>query len=88
MNVATFPRPEPAETLAERIQRLQADLRAMNYEQIDAMRANVVSGMDVAREVATNPTQPDGVRQLAEKIVRDGESLILTLDSIRARGGR
>jgi hypothetical protein len=75
------------ETVAQRIQRLQADVRALGREQVQAMRAHVLEGVAGARDVATNPAQPDGIRQLAEKIVRDGESLVLTLDGLIGRGG-
>lgn len=74
-----------AETVAERIQRLQAEVRALSSEQVQAMRAHVLESVELARAVATNPAQPEGVRQLGEKIVRDGESLVLTLDQITAR---
>jgi len=73
------------ETLAQRIAALQAQVRALGRQQVDEMRASVRDGIEAAREVIANPSQPEGVRQLAEKICRDGESLLLTLDAIVAR---
>lgn len=73
------------ETAAQRIQRLQAEIKALGREQALAMRDQVLEGVAIAREVIANPAQPEGVRQLAEKIVRDGESLLQTLDAIGAR---
>ena len=49
------------------------------------MRQSIVEGLDAAREVAANPSIPTGVRQIADKVVRDGEALIQTLDAIQAR---
>lgn len=78
------PVPTP-ETIAERVRRLQAEVRALGQEQVQAMRAHILEGVQSAREVALNPAQLEGVRQLAEKITRDGESLVLTLDQIVGR---
>jgi hypothetical protein len=86
--VPVEPAPAKAETVADRIRRLQAEVQALGREQVAQMRANVIAGIEAAREVATNPTQPDGVRQLAERIARDGDSLLLTLDQITARSAR
>lgn len=77
-------RPIP-ETVAQRIQRLQAEINALGGEQVTAMRASITDGLDAAREVAANPSIPTGVRQIADKVVRDGEALIQTLDAIQAR---
>jgi len=82
------PAPAKPETVADRIRRLQAEVQALGRDQVAQMRANVLAGIETAREVAMNPTHAEGIRQLAEKIVRDGESLLLTLDGISARAGR
>lgn len=79
--------PAPTETVAERIQRLQAEVRALGREQAQAMRQQVLDAAAAACEVAMNPAQPAGIRQLAEKMVRDGQSLVLTLDALIGRGG-
>jgi hypothetical protein len=84
MSLVVLPSPRP-ETVADHIRRLQAEVRALSAEQVQAMRADVLAGIETAREVALNPAQLEGVRQLAEKVVRDGESLVLTLDQITAR---
>ena len=76
---------ESPETVGERVRRLQAEVAALGREQAAAMRASVLDGIEAAREVAANPSQPEGVRQLAEKIVRNGESLLLTLGQITGR---
>ena len=78
--------PAPAKpTVAERIQRLQAEIAALGAEQIDGMRAQVNDAIEAAREVVANPSIPTGVQQLAAQVIRDGEALIQTLDAIRAR---
>jgi hypothetical protein len=74
-----------AETVAQRVQRLQAEINALGGHQVSAMRQSVLEGLDAAREVAANPSIPTGVRQIADKVVRDGEALIQTLDAIQAR---
>ena len=74
-----------AETVAQRVQRLQAEINALGGQQVSAMRQTVLDGLDAAREVASNPAIPPGVRQIADKVVRDGEALIQTLDAIQAR---
>lgn len=86
MSVAPFP--QKAESLADRIRSLQAQAKALSRDQVAEMRAAVASGIAIAREVAMNPAQPEGVRQLAEKMVRDGDGLLLSLDAVVARAGR
>lgn len=78
---------ERAPTVSERIRQMQADLRALNGAQVAQMRAAVAEGVAFAAEVTANPGQPPGVRQAAEQIVRDGEAILSTLDSIVARVG-
>ncbi len=80
-------RHEP-ETIAARIRTLQAEVQALSLEQMKAMRANILAGIEVASEVAANPAQPEGVRGLAEKIARDGEALLGSLDGVAARASR
>lgn len=85
-SLTVVPAAKPApETVAERIQQLQREIEALGNEQVNAMRARVMEGLDAAREVAANPSHPPGVRQIAEKIVRDGESLLTTLEAIQGR---
>lgn len=83
--LAIVPKPDRPQTLADRIAELQADLRTLNAEQVDAMRAHIVAGIDAAREVCANPSQPPGIQQIAEQLIRDAEGLVLSLDCIRAR---
>jgi len=85
LTVVPAAKPAPPETVAERIQRLQRQIEALGNEQVNAMRATVMEGLDAAREVAANPSHPPGVRQIAEKIARDGESLLTTLEAIQGR---
>lgn len=88
MSVVPLPKPDRPQSLADRIAALQAEVRDLGRVQVTNMRETVREAIAAASEVAANPTQPDGVRQLAEKIVRDGESLVLTLDGITARAGQ
>jgi hypothetical protein len=74
-----------AETVAQRVQRLQSEINALGGQQVSDMRQTVLDGLQAAREVASNPAIPAGVRQIAQKVLRDGEALILTLDAIQAR---
>jgi hypothetical protein len=85
LHIVGEPKPE---TVAERIRRLQADLLDLSAEQVAGMRAHIAESVGLAREVAMNPAQPEGVRQLAEKMVRDGDGLLLSLDAVVARSGR
>jgi hypothetical protein len=75
----------PTETVAERIRRLQAEVRTLSAQQVSDLCDQVRTSMSFAGEVAANPSQPEGVRQLAQQMVRDGESLLLTLQQIIAR---
>lgn len=86
MSVAPFP--QKPESLAERIRALQAQAKALSRDQVAEMRAAIADGIAIAREVAMNPAQPEGVRQLAEKVVRDGDGLLLSLDAVVARTAR
>lgn len=74
-----------AETVNDRIRRLQAEARALNPEQVQAMRAHQVELIEAAREVIANASQSEGIRQLAAKILREGEGLLSMLDALRVR---
>lgn len=78
--------PQREPTLAERITALQAELAAVGREQITAMREQIGEALSLASEVAANPSQPPGVRQVAERVVRDAEAVLLTLKALTTKG--
>jgi hypothetical protein len=83
---ADAPALHPApDSVAQQIKRLQGEIKALSAEQATTMRGQVLAGVDLARDVMANPSQPEGVRQLAERIAREGESICQTLDQIVGR---
>jgi len=63
------------ETRAERIQRMQANAKALAREQIEAMTEAMMEVARMAEEVATGgDAYPVGVRELASRMKADLES--------------
>lgn len=72
-------------TLQQRIAQLQADLRAANAEQANALRVALDSLVAMAQAVAENPSQPAGRREIARALAESGESQRQTLAAILER---
>lgn len=63
-----------AESRAERVRRMQADVRALAREQIAAMTEAMIEAARLAEEVATGgDAYPVGVRELASRIKNELE---------------
>ena len=78
--------PPRAETVAERVRRLQAEARDAAGQHIDQM-AEALTGLHaLATEIhAGGDAYPEGVRALARSIAQDCESRGLTLTQIRGK---
>ena len=83
--LVVVPRPE---SLSDRIRALQADLQALNGAQVRTMREVMLNAAAAASEVADNPSQPAGVRQIAKQIAADVGGLLQSLDGIIVKVSR
>lgn len=77
-----------AEALSTRIQRLQAEARAMAIEHIKALEAAIDEVARLAGEVAKGgEVYPVGARELARQMLGDFEGRRRALDAIVGRAG-
>jgi hypothetical protein len=76
-----------AETVSERVRRLQAEARSLAKEHILALQ-NALADLEVmASEIAEGgEAYPPGVRDIARRLVEDCEARVLTLEAITSRG--
>ncbi|MDP3175558.1 hypothetical protein [Phenylobacterium sp.] len=83
-NAARDPR---AETLSERIRRLQAEARNLAREHIMALQAALVAVERLSGEIAEGgEAYPPGVRDIARRLIEDCEARVQTLEAITKRG--
>lgn len=76
-----------AESLAARVQRLQAEARVFAREHITALEAALEQVTRLSAEVAEGgEAYPVGVRELAERLAQECESQRQTIEAILARG--
>jgi hypothetical protein len=75
----------PTATLADRIVRLQADLAALNAEQLSVLHALSQQLTEIAASIAENRTQPPGIRDEARRLSEDCETRIHSISAIAAR---
>lgn len=90
MSVAPFPKPpaERPQSLAERIAALQAELRTLNADQVSGLCRLLADAVTLAAEVAANPTQAAGIRDVTRRLAEDLDSRVQTIEAIVARGGQ
>lgn len=75
-----------AETVAQRIRRLQNEARQLAKDHIKALSAAMVEVETLAAEIADGgEAYPPGVRDLARRLVEDCEARVQTLEAIVAR---
>jgi hypothetical protein len=75
-----------AETVAQRIRRLQNEARLLAKDHIKALSAAMVDVETLAAEIAEGgDAYPPGVRDLARRLVEDCEARVQTLEAIVAR---
>lgn len=83
--LAIVPKPDRPQSLAQRIAELQAGLRTLNAEQVAALSAILADAINLAGEVAANPTQPAGIRDVARRLAEDIDSRAQTIRAISER---
>jgi len=75
-----------AETVAQRVRRLQQEARQLAKDHIKALGAAMVEVETIAAEIAEGgDAYPPGVRDLARRFVEDVEARVQTLEAITAR---
>ncbi|HKR86877.1 MAG TPA: hypothetical protein VJS38_01760 [Phenylobacterium sp.] len=75
-----------AETVAQRVRRLQQEARQLAKDHIKALGAAMVEVETLAAEIAEGgDAYPPGVRDLARRLVEDCEARVQTLEAIVAR---
>ena len=75
-----------AETVAQRIRRLQNEARLLAKDHIKALSTAMVEVETLAAEIAEGgDAYPPGVRDLARRLVEDCEARVQTLEAIVAR---
>jgi len=78
--------PAKAETVAERVRRLQAEAKELARDHIRALSAAMLGVEQMAAEIAEGgDAYPPGVRDLARRFVEDIDSRVQTLEAITAR---
>lgn len=77
--------PKP-ETVAQRVQRLQAEAKQLAKDHIKALTTAMVSLEELAAEIAEGgDAYAPGVRDVARRLAEDLDSRVQTLDAIVAR---
>ena len=75
-----------AETVAERVRRLQAEARQLAKDHVRALSEAMMNAEKIAAEIAEGgDAYPPGVRDLARRFVEDCEARVQTLEAISAR---
>ena len=75
-----------AETVAERVRRLQAEAKELARDHIRALSEAMLGVEQMAAEIAEGgDAYPPGVRDLARRFVEDVEARVQTLEAITAR---
>jgi len=74
------------ETVAQRVQRLQAEARQLAKDHVKALTAAMISAEQIAAEIAEGgDAYAPGIRDIARRLVEDLEARVQTLDAISAR---
>jgi hypothetical protein len=75
-----------AETVAQRVQRLQSEAKQLAKDHIKALTTAMVSLEELAAEIAEGgDAYAPGVRDVARRLAEDLDSRVQTLDAIVAR---
>jgi hypothetical protein len=75
-----------AETLSERVRRLQAEARAMAREHVAALEQALLEVEQIAAEIASGgDAYPAGVRDIAGRLAEDLHTKAQALEAIAAR---
>ena len=78
--------PAKAETVAERVRRLQAEAKELARDHIRALSEAMLTVEQMAAEIAEGgDAYPPGVRDLARRFVEDIDARVQTLEAITAR---
>lgn len=78
--------PNPPETVAQRVRRLQAEARQLARDHVCGLIQSMTEAASVAAEIAEGgDAYPAGVRDLARRFVEDCEARAQTLEAITAR---
>ena len=86
MKTAAAPAAPKAETVAQRVRRLQLEAKQLAKDHIKALSAAMVEVETLAAEIAEGgDAYPPGVRDLARRLVEDVEARVQTLEAIVAR---
>lgn len=85
-DLKTSPNVPKAESVAQRVKRLQAEAKQLAKDHIKALTAQIVAVEEMAAEIAEGgEAYPPGVRDLARRLVEDMDSRVQTLEAIVAR---
>ncbi len=80
------PRAPRPETVAQRVQRLQAEARQLAKDHVKALAMAMVSLEALAAEIAEGgDAYPPGIRDVARRLAEDLDSRVQTVDAISAR---
>ena len=75
-----------AETVAQRVQRLQAEAKQLAKDHVKALTSAMVSLEELAAEIAEGgDAYAPGVRDVARRLAEDLDSRVQTLEAIVAR---
>ena len=78
--------PPKAETVAQRVQRLQAEAKQLAKDHVKALTTAMVSLEELAAEIAEGgDAYAPGVRDVARRLAEDLDSRVQTLEAIVAR---
>lgn len=78
--------PPKTETVAERIQRLQAEAKSLARDHVRSLVAQMVAVEQMAAEIADGgEAYAPGVRELCRRLVEDIEARVQTLEAIVSR---
>jgi hypothetical protein len=79
-------RTSQSETVAQRVQRLQAEARQLAKDHVKSLTAAMVDLEQLAAEIADGgDAYAPGIRDICRRMVEDLESRVQTLDAISAR---
>ena len=86
MNPALTVVASTAETVAQRIRRLQAEARQLAKDHVHTLSAAIMAAEAIATEIAAGgDAYPPGIRDLARRFADDAEARVQTLEAINAR---
>lgn len=83
------PRSTPAETISQRVMRLQAEARAVAREHLSALENAMTQVAKISEEIADGgEAYPVGARELAKRLADETGLRVQALDAILARTSR